>query len=429
MLLGLLLVFFMSFSSMGLSADLVTVLSELGYLVPTAVQVETIPVILAGHDVMARAQTGTGKTAAFALPIINQLSTQISSEKGQINPLDTEIKPVRALILTPTRELALQVHHSFVKYGKLSSLNSAIVYGGVSIDAQSDILKAGVDILIATPGRLLDHLRRGSLTLKQLAFLVFDEADRMLDMGFKEEIDAILKQVSKQRQTLLFSATFDDAVFGLSKALLKEPKLIEVGKRNAAAGKVEQRVYAVDSQRKIELLCHLLLSEKWQQVLIFSRKKLGADKIASTLLNAGIKALAFHGDLSQSAREKVLQQFKLGEVQVLVATDVAARGLDVESLAVVVNYELPFIAEDYVHRIGRTGRAGNSGIAITLYSEEDALLLEEVEAVLDTRLPQQWLAGFEPDLTKSSPDLRTNSKSAQKQRARRRAAGSRSRQR
>ncbi|MEC4726405.1 DEAD/DEAH box helicase [Shewanella sp. D64] len=419
----------MSFSSMGLSADLVTVLSELGYLVPTAVQVETIPVILAGYDVMARAQTGTGKTAAFALPIINQLSTQVSSEKGQINPLDTEIKPVRALILTPTRELALQVHHSFVKYGKLSSLNSAIVYGGVSIDAQSDILKAGVDILIATPGRLLDHLRRGSLTLKQLAFLVFDEADRMLDMGFKEEIDAILKQVSKQRQTLLFSATFDDAVFGLSKALLKEPKLIEVGKRNAAAGKVEQRVYAVDSQRKIELLCHLLLTKKWQQVLIFSRKKQGADKIALALINAGIKALAFHGDLSQGAREKVLQQFKLGEVQVLVATDVAARGLDVESLAVVVNYELPFIAEDYVHRIGRTGRAGNSGIAITLYSEEDALLLEEVEAVLDTRLPQQWLAGFEPDLTKSSPDLRKNSKSAQKQRARRRAAGGRSRQR
>jgi superfamily II DNA/RNA helicase len=414
----------MSFSSMGLAADLVTVLSELGYEIPTPVQVETIPAILAGHDVMAGAQTGTGKTAAFALPILNQLKAQTLSDKAQMEPVNKEVKSVRALILTPTRELALQVHQSFVKYGKLSGLDSAIVYGGVSIDAQSDVLKAGVDILVATPGRLLDHLRRGSLTLNQLAFIVFDEADRMLDMGFKDEIDAILKQVPKQRQTLLFSATFDDAVFGLSKALLKEPKLIEVGKRNAAAGKVEQHVYAVDADRKIELLCHLLLTEKWQQVLIFSRKKLGADKIASALLNAGVKAMAFHGDLSQSAREKVLQQFKLGEIQVLVATDVAARGLDVESLAVVVNYEFPFIAEDYVHRIGRTGRAGNSGIAITLYSEEDALLLEEVEAVLDTRLPQQWLAGFEPDLTKSTSDVRRNSKSAQKQRARRRATGS-----
>lgn len=409
---------------MGLDADLVTVLSELGYLVPTPVQVETIPAILAGHDVMAGAQTGTGKTAAFALPILNQLSAQILSQKGQVESRGTEVKPVRALILTPTRELALQVHQSFVKYGKYLDLNSAIVYGGVSIDAQSDILKAGVDIVIATPGRLLDHLRRGSLTLSQLAFLVFDEADRMLDMGFKDEIGAILKQVPKHRQTLLFSATFDNAVFGLSQALLKDPKLIEVGKRNAAAGKVEQRVYAVDALRKTELLCHLLLTEKWQQVLVFSRKKLGADKIASALLNVGVNALAFHGDLSQSAREKVLQQFKQGDVQVLVATDVAARGLDVESLAVVVNYELPFIAEDYVHRIGRTGRAGNSGIAITLYSEEDALQLEEVEAVLDMRLPQQWLAGFEPDLTKSTPELRKNSKSAQKQRARRRATGS-----
>ncbi|WP_065188050.1 DEAD/DEAH box helicase [Shewanella woodyi] len=408
----------MSFSSMALSAELLNVLSELNYSEPTQVQAEAIPAILAGSDLMAGAQTGTGKTAAFALPILERLSQLKSSQTSY------ELTPVRALILTPTRELALQVHQSFVRYGNGLTLKSAIVYGGVSIDAQADTLKAGVDILIATPGRLLDHLRRGSLTLTQLAFLVFDEADRMLDMGFKDEIDAILKQLPKERQTLLFSATFDDGVFNLSKRLLKAPKLIEVGKRNAAAGKVEQRVYAVDADRKSELLCHLILSKKWRQVLIFSRKKQGADKLAAKLVNEGVKALAFHGDLSQSVREKVLQEFKSGELQVLVATDVAARGLDVESLEVVVNYELPFVAEDYVHRIGRTGRAGNSGLAITLYCEDDALLLEEVEAVLDTRLPQQWLEGFEPDLTKSVSVTRKNSKSAQKQRARRRATGS-----
>ncbi|NRD72874.1 DEAD/DEAH box helicase [Shewanella sp. VB17] len=410
----------MSFSSLNLSAKLVTVLTELGYCFPTQVQVETIPAILAGDDVMVGAQTGTGKTAAFALPILQQLSEKIS-----VDNVETKVRFVQALILTPTRELALQVHQSFVRYGKSSDLHSAIVYGGVSIDAQAAILQAGVDILIATPGRLLDHLRRGSLTLKQLAFLVFDEADRMLDMGFKDEIDAILKQVNPNRQTLLFSATFDKGVFDLSHTLLRDPKRIEVGKRNAVASKVEQRVYVVDAERKSELICHLMRSKKWQQVLIFIRKKQGVDKLATTLVDAGVKAEAFHGDLSQSVREKVLQQFKKGDIQVLVATDVAARGLDVESLEVVVNYELPFIAEDYVHRIGRTGRAGNSGIAITLYSEEDALLLEEIEAVLDTRLPQQWLEGFEPDLTRSSMDIRKTRKSAQKQRARRRAVGSR----
>lgn len=412
----------MSFSSMALSQKLITLLSELGYSSPTPIQAHAIPVILAGQDVMAGAQTGTGKTAAFALPILQKLSewdVELSDTKQTVT-----LKSVRALVLTPTRELALQVNQSFAKYGKDSGLNTAIVYGGVSIDAQADVLKAGVDILVATPGRLLDHLRRGSLTLKQLNFLVFDEADRMLDMGFKDEIAAILKQVPVKRQTLLFSATFDPSVFALSKRLLRDPKLIEVDKRNTLAAKVEQVVYAVDSDRKSELICHLVKSKQWQQVLIFSRKKLGADHIATKMIKAGIKAQAFHGDLSQAAREKALQQFKQGEIQVLVATDVAARGLDVEELKVVVNYELPFIAEDYIHRIGRTGRAGNAGLAITLYSEEDALLLEEIEALLDSRLPQQWLPGFEPDLTKSEPVIRKNSKAAQKQRAKRRASGS-----
>jgi len=411
----------MSFSSMALSQKLITLLSELGYSSPTPIQAQAIPVILAGQDIMAGAQTGTGKTAAFALPILQTLS------ECDVELPDTQqtasLKPVRALVLTPTRELALQVNQSFAKYGKGSGLDTAIVYGGVSIDAQADALKAGVDILVATPGRLLDHLRRGSLTLKQLDFLVFDEADRMLDMGFKDEINAILKQVPSKRQTLLFSATFDPSVFALSKRLLRDPKLIEVDKRNTLAANVEQAVYAVDSDRKSELICHLIKSKQWQQVLIFSRKKLGADQLATKMVKGGIKAQAFHGDLSQAAREKVLQQFKQGETQVLVATDVAARGLDVEELKVVVNYELPFIAEDYIHRIGRTGRAGNAGLAVTLYSEDDALLLEEIEALLDSRLPQQWLPGFEPDLTKAEPVTRKNSKAAQKQRAKRRASG------
>ncbi|WP_394147555.1 DEAD/DEAH box helicase [Shewanella atlantica] len=411
----------MSFSSMALSQKLISLLSELGYLAPTPIQAQAIPVILAGKDIMAGAQTGTGKTAAFALPILQKLSDNLmtGSEAGDaVHP-----KPVQALILTPTRELALQVYQSFGKYGKDSGLDTAIVYGGVSIDAQADTLKAGVDILVATPGRLLDHLRRGSLTLKQLSFLVFDEADRMLDMGFKDEIDAILRKVPAQRQTLLFSATFAPSVFALSKRLLREPELIEVDKRNTVAAKVEQLVYAVDADRKSELICHLAKSKQWQQVLIFCRKKVGADQLAAKMSQSGIKAQAFHGDLSQAAREKVLQQFKLGDIQVLVATDVAARGLDVEELKVVVNYELPFIAEDYIHRIGRTGRAGNAGQAITLYCEDDALLLEEIEALLDARLPQQWLPGFEPDLTKLAPVARKNSKAAQRQRAKRRASG------
>ncbi len=411
----------MSFSSMALSQKLISLLSELGYSAPTPIQAQAIPVILAGRDIMAGAQTGTGKTAAFALPILQRLSDTYVEQSDQTQAVS--VKPVRALVLTPTRELALQVYQSFGKYGKDSGLNSAIVYGGVSIDAQADALKSGVDILVATPGRLLDQLRRGSLTLKQLDFLVFDEADRMLDMGFKDEIDAILKQVPTQRQTLLFSATFDQGVFALSKRLLRDPKLIEVDKRNTVAANVEQVVYAVDADRKSELICHLIKSKQWQQVLIFSRKKLGADQLAANIVKAGIQAQAFHGDLSQAAREKVLKQFKQGDVQVLVATDVAARGLDVEELKVVVNYELPFIAEDYIHRIGRTGRAGNVGVAITLYSEDDILRLEEIEALLDSRLPQQWLPGFEPDLTKAEPVDRKNTKAAQKQRAKRRMSG------
>ncbi len=403
------------FGSLALMPELVQTLIELGYRQPTPIQQQGIPAVLAGKDIMAGAQTGSGKTAAFALPIIQKLSQSLSDNQV------TDTKAVRALVLTPTRELALQVHGSFTQYAKAMKLTSTIVYGGVSIDAQSKALSAGLDILIATPGRLLDHLRRGSLTLDNLEFLVFDEADRMLDMGFKDEIDDLVKQLPTSRQTLLFSATFDESIHRLSKTLLREPLLIEVGERNAAAVEIEQRVYAVDSDKKLELVTHLISSGNLQQVLIFSRKKIAADKLAANLTKAGITSQAFHGDLSQGAREKVLQQFKLGELRVLVATDVAARGIDIIDLAYVVNYELPYKAEDYVHRIGRTGRAGNKGVAITLLCREDEHLLEEVEVILDKRLPQQWLEGFEPDFSKPVETPRKGGRNAHKQRAKKRA--------
>jgi len=395
----------------------VNTLASLGYESPTPIQLEAIPAILAKRDVMAGAHTGTGKTAAFALPILHHLLA--------LSPLQelTAVRPVRALVLVPTRELAVQVQQSFVKYAKGTDIRVGIAYGGVSIDAQVAVFNAGIDVLIATPGRLLDHLRQGALSLKQLSVLVFDEADRMLNMGFMDEIQAVLKQVPSDRQTLLFSATLDAAIFSLSKTLLRDPKLIEVAKRNTTAAEIEQVVYAVDADRKTELVSHLVRSKNWHQVLIFSRTKQGVDKLVQQLNKADIITQAFHGDLSQGAREKVLQEFKQGKIQVLVATDVAARGLDIVELKYVINFELPFIAEDYIHRIGRTGRAGSAGLAITLFSQEDALLLEEVEVVLDKRLPQQWLTGFEPDFNKMDAEPRRNGKAAQKQRAKKRALG------
>ena len=407
----------MSFSVLSLNSTLVNTLASLGYESPTPIQLEAIPTILAKRDVMAGAHTGTGKTAAFALPILHHLLA--------LSPLQelTAVRPVRALVLVPTRELAVQVQQSFVKYAKGTDIRVGIAYGGVSIDAQVAVFNAGIDVLIATPGRLLDHLRQGALSLKQLSVLVFDEADRMLDMGFMDEIQAVLKQVPSDRQTLLFSATLDAAIFSLSKTLLRDPKLIEVAKRNTTAAEIEQVVYAVDADRKTELVSHLVRSKNWHQVLIFSRTKQGVDKLVQQLNKADIITQAFHGDLSQGAREKVLQEFKQGKIQVLVATDVAARGLDIVELKYVINFELPFIAEDYIHRIGRTGRAGSTGLAITLFSQEDALLLEEVEVVLDKRLPQQWLPGFEPDFNKMDAEPRRNGKAAQKQRAKKRALG------
>ena len=370
----------MSFSSLTLDKSLTDAVKALGYEQPTPIQQQAIPAILANKDIMAGAQTGTGKTAAFALPILQRLGENIPAQR-----------PIRALVLTPTRELAQQVYKSFVSYAENTNLNIAVAYGGVSIKPQIEAIEKGADVLIATPGRLLDHIVNGSVLLIHLETIVFDEADRMLDMGFKDEIDRILNRLPPKRQTLLFSATFDDAIFKLSKTLLNDPELIEVSERNTAASQVEQIVYTVDSDRKRELTSFLIGSKNWQQVLIFTRTKQGADDLAKEMSKDGIKTQSIHGDKSQGARDKALAEFKAGKTRALVATDVAARGIDIHDLRYVINYELPYIAEDYIHRIGRTGRAGNDGLAISIMSPSEEWLLEAVEKVLDTRLMQQWL--------------------------------------
>ncbi|MEH6811257.1 MAG: DEAD/DEAH box helicase [Motiliproteus sp.] len=405
----------MGFSALGLKQQLLDAVAEQGYSEPTPIQAAAIPAILDQQDVMAGAQTGTGKTAAFALPILQQLSLKAVDDQTE--------RPVRALVLTPTRELAQQVYRNFVGYGKHCQLRAALVYGGASINTQIKALAEGVDIVVATPGRLLDLISRGAVDLGQVRHLVFDEADRMLDMGFIDEIRRLLKTIPAERQTLLFSATFDQEIFDLSKTLLKSPTLIEVDARNTVATQVEQMVYAVDADRKRELVSHMIGARNWHQVLIFIRTKQGADHLASEMCKDGLKTQAIHGDKSQGARERALEEFREGKTRVLVATDVAARGLDIDQLKYVINYELPFNAEDYIHRIGRTGRAGGSGLAISLLSPEENYLLEEIEAILDTRLPQQWLPGYEPDLSKEVKPSRRNSPGGQKQRARDRALG------
>ncbi len=407
----------MGFVSLGLNQALINTVQKLEYNEPTPIQLAAIPAVLNKQDVMARAQTGTGKTAAFALPIIHQLCAQAGVAD------DTKNTFLKALVLTPTRELAQQVSSSFKKYAIGSGLKTVIAYGGVSIKLQVDALQDGADILVATPGRLIDLMFKGVVDLKQLQVIVLDEADRMLDMGFITDIKRILKHLPVERQTLLFSATFDDEIFKLSKSLLKNPCLIEVDEKNTAAVDVKQLVYNVDEDRKRELVSYLIGSKNWQQVLIFTRTKAGADDLAREMCKDGLKTSAIHGDKSQGARERALQEFKDGDVRVLVATDVAARGLDIESLEYVINYELPFIAEDYIHRIGRTGRAGGSGLAISLLSPSENYLLEEVEAVLGERLAQQWLEGFEPDLTKTAAPTRKNTRSAQARRQKDRAFG------
>lgn len=403
----------MKFSDLQLDLRLLESLKDHGYDTATPIQAAAIPEILANHDVMAGAQTGTGKTAAFVLPILHSLLSKEGSSK----------KDVRALVLVPTRELAQQVHKNTKKYAKHTDLKSVQVYGGVSIGQQIDNIKSGADILIATPGRLLDLIFKKAVNLKHLETLVFDEADRMLDMGFIDEIKSILRRIPEDRQTLLFSATLDDAIFKLSKTLLKQPKLIEVAARNTAADQVEQIIYNVDEDKKRELTAYMIGSKNWQQVLIFTRTKQGSDELAKELVKDGLTAQSIHGDKSQGAREKALAEFKEGSLRVLVATDVAARGIDIQQLKYVINYELPYIAEDYIHRIGRTGRAGETGLAVSLMDRDEEYLLEEIEALLDTKLNQQWYPGYEPDFTKERDTNKKNSKAAQKRRAKKRAYG------
>lgn len=401
----------MSFDRLNIIKEILDAIELKGYETPTDIQVAAIPAILAGKDVMAGAQTGTGKTASFAIPIIQSLLSLPSS------------KAPRALVLAPTRELAKQVANNFVEYAHFTNLKIGLVYGGVSIAEQVKRFAQGVDIVIATPGRLLDHLYKGSISLEEVRFLVFDEADRMLDMGFIDEINKIIQYLPEKRQTMLFSATFDDALFSLTEQLLQEPELIEVSQRNVAAATINQQVYNVDAHRKAELTSYLIGANNWHQVLIFTRTKVDADALAKEMGKDGIKAVSIHGDKSQGARERALSDFKEGTIRALVATDVAARGLDIKDLNYVINYELPYIAEDYVHRIGRTGRAGKEGLAISLLSAGEEWLLEEVEAIIDQRLPQQWLPGYEPDLTQPPTSQRKNSKTAQKRRTKQRAFG------
>ena len=406
-----------TFSELNLAPALLTALQEENYHTPTAIQAQTIPLILAGADVMGSAQTGTGKTAAFVLPLLHNL-------------LSAEVLPdaVKVLILTPTRELAQQVFASVERYAAHTEIKAALAYGGASIGPQIKAIK-GAQVVVATPGRLLDHVIKGSIKLSSINALVFDEADRMLDMGFIDEIKRILRHVPKERQTLLFSATFDDSIFKLSKQLLNDPKLVEVNKRNSAAVEVEQLVYAVDEDRKRELVSHMIGMKNWQQVLIFTRTKQTADVLAKEMCKDGLKTESIHGDKSQGARDKALQNFKSGVTRVLVATDVAARGLDIASLKYVINYELPYVAEDYVHRIGRTGRAGEKGMAMSLVSIDEQWLLDEIDILLDTRLTPQWLPGYEPDLTKEPKQVRKNTNKARRSRDKKRILGQKSRRR
>lgn len=396
----------MTFHTLGLSADLLRAVADQGYTEPTPIQQQAIPAILQGQDIFASAQTGTGKTAGFTLPLLQRLNT--SSSKGRRAP--------RALILTPTRELAAQVGDSVRTYGKYLNLRSTIVYGGVSIEPQIQALRRGVDILVATPGRLLDHLGQKTLDLSQVEILVLDECDRMLDMGFIHDIRKIIMKLPPARQTLMFSATFSKAIQQLASTLLQSPTLIEVAPRNTASEQVKQVVHPVDRERKRELLSHMIGFHNWQQVLVFTRTKHGASRLAEQLAKDGLKSTAIHGNKSQAARTRALNDFKQGKVRVLVATDVASRGLDIDQLPHVVNFELPNVPEDYVHRIGRTGRAGNQGRAVSLVCGDEYPLLENIERLLNQTLTKDVVPGYEPTARAQANAESTNRKSSHQRR-------------
>ena len=390
----------MTFESLGLSADLVQMAAEEGYETPTPVQEAAIPEVLAGRDVLAAAQTGTGKTAAFLLPILDRLRHHANTSFSPAR------HPVRVLILVPTRELAVQCDDFVRTYGRTVPLRAAVVYGGVPLDPQTKQLRSGVEILAATPGRLLDHIGQKAVNLSQVEVLVLDEADRMLDMGFLPDIRRIIELVPAKRQTLLFSATFSEDIRRLASGLLQDPITVEVAARNQAAEAVRQLVYPVDRDRKEALLAHLISEYDWRQVLVFCRTKIGATRLASYLDRRGLEAVAIHSDRTQPERTRALEGFKAGTVRVLVATDVAARGLDIEDLPHVVNFELPWQPHDYVHRIGRTGRAGASGDAVSLVSIDEADLLRGVQRLLKKAIPWTIEPGFEPDRNAEVQPLR-----------------------
>jgi ATP-dependent RNA helicase RhlE len=387
----------MSFNKLGLSPALLKSIQAKGYSNPSEIQQEAIPEILKGKDILAGAQTGTGKTAAFALPILHRLQNAESKRRR-----------VRVLVLVPTRELASQVGESFRDYGSNLRFRTSVLYGGVSINTQIDKIRKGVDIVVATPGRLLDHLNQKTLKLSELETFVLDEADRMLDMGFIRDIKKILKYLPDEKQNLLFSATFPNEIKALADSLLNAPKRIQVRSSNSTAEKVVQVVYPVDKSRKRELLAHCIKEEGWFQVLVFSRTKHGANKLAQQLSKEGIDADAFHGNKSQAQRTRALKDFKDSKTQVLVATDIAARGIDINLLPQVVNFDLPYVPEDYIHRIGRTARAGQEGKAISLVSADEHKLLFDIEKLLNSPIPRETIEGFEPtqNLSTEAPKSR-----------------------
>ncbi|VAW84060.1 ATP-dependent RNA helicase RhlE [hydrothermal vent metagenome] len=390
----------MTFSSLGLSETLLRALSDKGYEEPTSVQIQAIPPIISGRDVMAAAQTGTGKTAGFTLPLLQRLA------KGR----NAQPNRVRALVLTPTRELAAQVHESVKQYSKYLSLHSSVVFGGVKINPQMMQLRRGVDVLVATPGRLMDLYNQNAIKFNDLEILVLDEADRMLDMGFIKDIRRILALLPKKRQNLMFSATFSPDIRKLTKGLLHNPVEIDVSPRNTTVSAVKQWMHPVDKKDKSRLLSHLIRKNNWDRVLVFSRTKHGANRLVKQLGVKKIHAAAIHGDKSQGTRTRALAGFKAGEIKILVATDIAARGIDISELPHVVNFDLPDVAENYVHRIGRTGRAGASGEAISLVCADEVGVLSDIENLIGKLLPRTIIDGFEPD--HSVPETRLGRKQA-----------------
>ncbi|MBH2020709.1 MAG: DEAD/DEAH box helicase [Burkholderiales bacterium] len=381
----------MKFEELNLAPAILKAVLEQGYDTPTPIQAQAIPAVLAGTDLLGGAQTGTGKTAAFTLPLLQRLSTEprLTNRRG--------VNAVRALIMTPTRELAAQVEESVRTYGKYLDLTSMVMFGGVGMGAQIEKLRRGVDILVATPGRLLDHASQGTLDLSQVQILILDEADRMLDMGFIHDIKKVLALVPKQKQTLLFSATFSDEIRELANGLLRNPLSIQVTPRNTTVQRITQTIHPVGRSKKKALLTHIINEHNWSQVLVFTRTKFGANNVAEHLTKAGIPAMALHGNKSQTARTQALQGFKNGDIRALVATDIAARGIDIDELPHVVNYEIPNVSEDYVHRIGRTGRAGNSGQAVSLVCLDEEGFMQDIERFTKQNIENIIVPGFEAE--------------------------------